>query len=141
MTIPAEATSPLAANFSFSASESLRENNLSSPTVTAAAVAALLPRPLPGGTPFSTVRSIPGKLNSLRILIATIPPVCSSGVLEMPDFNPKFFIDISELSFLDIFTVSYKLSKDIAKQSKPEPRFALEAGPKAVIIFVFFNIC
>ena len=109
--------------------------------MTAAAVAALLPRPLPGGTPLSTVKSIPGKLNSLRILIATIPPVCSSGLVEMPDFNPRFFIDISELSFLDIFTVSYKLSKDIAKQSKPEPRFALEAGRKAVIIFVFFKIC
>ena len=111
------------------------------PTVTAAAVAALLPSPLPGVTPFFTVMFIPCKLNSLIILIATIPPVCSLGSVGIPVLSPRFFIVIPGFSLLVIFTVSYRLSKAIAKQSKPEPRFALDAGPIAVTSLIFFNIC
>ncbi len=80
-------------------------------------------------------------LNSLIILIATIPPVCSLGSFGIPVLSPRFFIVIPGFSLLVIFTVSYRLSKAIAKQSKPEPRFALDAGPIAVTSLIFFNIC
>ena len=49
---PAEAISPLAANFKSSCLDKFKENILFKPTATADAVAALLPSPLPGGTPF-----------------------------------------------------------------------------------------
>mgnify|MGYP001430561515 CR=1 FL=1 len=59
--------------------------------------------------------------------------------IGIPVFIPRVLTATPDLLFFVIVTVSCKSCNAIAKQSNPEPRFALEAGPIAVTLFIFFT--
>ena len=67
---------------------------------------------------------------SVNIFLATKPPVFSSNFVDiLSSPTPKTSISISVLSETDNVILSDIPSIAIAKQSNPEPKLALEAGP------------
>jgi len=106
------------------------------PKATAAAEAALLPKPTLGRIPFSSLIMSPVfNENSSRICLATTPAVFFSGSVGMVSAaRPETLISMPfERGF--IVTLSFGFSRAMPKTSKPGPRLAVVAGALTITLF------